>query len=207
MNLLNWLLHVDTQLISFIANYGALTYALLFFIVFAETGFVIFPFLPGDSLLFTTGSLCAQLSTGMNIWFSFALLSLAAFSGNMLNYTLGRIIGPHVFSRKQHWLLNQEYLQSAHDFYERHGAKMLILARFIPIIRTFAPFVAGIGNMTLSVFLWLNAISAVLWVGVILTAGYFLGQIPWISTHFSVVIYGIIAVSLLPVIIAWFKKT
>lgn len=206
MNALNWLLHVDTQLFAFVANYGALTYALLFFIIFAETGFVITPFLPGDSLLFAAGSLCAQAATGMDIWLMAMLLMVAAFSGNLVNYCIGRFVGPHLFNRSNNRLFNKKYLNDAHMFYEKHGVATLIFARFIPIIRTFAPFVAGIGAMTMSVFLWLNAISAVLWVGLILGAGYFLGQMPWVSAHFSVVIYGIVVVSLLPVVITWVRR-
>lgn len=183
-------------------------YGILFAIVFAETGFVVTPFLPGDSLLFATGALCAQgrLSTPVAI----GLLILAAFTGNAVNYTIGRVIGPRVFkatdrSGFSHRLMNQEHLQRAHAFFEEYGGKAIILGRFVPIVRTFVPFVAGAASMRSHTFALVNLIGAAAWVGLCVGAGLLFGNIPIVKQNFSLVTIGIVAVSLLPMVIEIIK--
>lgn len=207
--ILHALLHIDAVLIDLVARYGVWTYALLFAVIFAETGFVVTPFLPGDSLLFTAGSLAAVTGATLNIKLLFVLLTIAAILGNKLNYLIGRFLGPRVFAFKKTWLFNPSHLQEAHAFYEKHGRKTIIIARFLPIIRTFAPFVAGIGSMNLKVFSLYNALSGFAWVGSLLYAGYYFGQLPLVQANFTLVIYGIILVSLLPALYAalFSKKT
>lgn len=201
-----YILHIDTYLIAFVTNYGALTYAVLFAIIFCETGLVVTPFLPGDSLLFAAGSIAANANHALNIQLLFVLLACASILGNKVNYFIGRKLGPKVFRSKNSWFLNKKYLEEAHQFYEKHGGKTIILARFLPIIRTFVPFVAGIGYMSLREFSLYNIISGLLWVGSLLSAGYFFGSLPLIRDNFSIVIYGIIAISLLPPIFAFFFR-
>lgn len=196
--ILQYVLHIDTYLISFVTHYGVITYAVLFAIIFCETGLVVTPFLPGDSLLFAAGSIAAHEGNPLNIQLLFVLLLVASVLGNKLNYFIGRFVGPRVFTANQSWLLNKKYLLQAHEFYEKHGGKTIILARFIPIIRTFAPFVAGVAYMTVRQFTLYNLLSAALWIGSLLCAGYFFGNLPVIKEHFSIVVYGIIALSLLP---------
>lgn len=198
MDLLQYILHIDTYLIAFVTHYGALTYLVLFLIIFCETGLVVTPFLPGDSLLFAAGSIAANSNEALNIQLLMFLLLLASITGNKLNYLIGRAIGPRIFSARSSWLFNKKHLEEAHQFYERHGGKTIIMARFIPIIRTFAPFVAGIGYMGIRQFSFYNIISALLWVGGLLGAGYFFGSLPIIRDNFSLVVYGIIFISLLP---------
>jgi membrane-associated protein len=206
--LLNYLLHIDTYLIAFVSNYGAWTYFALFLIIFCETGLVVTPFLPGDSLLFTAGTIATMEGNPLNIQVLFLLLTLAAILGNKVNYLIGRAVGPRIFTAKSSWLLNQRHLQEAHIFYQRHGGKTIIIARYLPIIRTFVPFVAGVGYMDLPKFTFYNAISGILWVGTLLFFGYFLGTLPFVQENFTVVIYGIIAISVLPAVFAFFfKKT
>lgn len=197
-NLINLILHLDTYLISFVAAHGAWTYLVVFLVIFCETGLVVTPFLPGDSLLFTLGSIAAQSGSPLHIFILLPLLILASIVGNQVNYLFGRIIGPKVFSEKRSWLINQKHLAEAHQFYEKHGGKTIILARFIPIIRTFAPFVAGVSAMSFKQFHFYNISSATLWVGSLLGMGYFLGSLPFIQANFTIVIYGIIVLSLLP---------
>lgn len=204
--LLQYILHIDTYLIAFVTNYGALTYALLFLIIFCETGLVVTPFLPGDSLLFAAGSIAANTANSLNIQLLFILLTLASILGNKTNYMIGRMIGPRVFTAKSSWLLNKKHLEEAHRFYEKHGGKTIIIARYIPIIRTFAPFVAGVGYMGLRQFAIYNIASAILWIGSLLGAGYYFGSLPFVRDNFALVIYGIIAISLLPPIIAFIYK-
>lgn len=196
--LMQYVLHIDIYLIAFVSHYGVLTYVLLFAIIFAETGLVITPFLPGDSLLFTAGSIAAHASHALNIQLLFLLLTLASILGNKTNYLIGKMLGPRVFQAKSTWFLNKKFLEQAHQFYEKHGGKTIIIARYIPIIRTFAPFVAGIASMRLREFSFYNIIGAVVWIGSLLGAGYFFGALPIIRDNFSMVIYGIIAFSLLP---------
>jgi membrane-associated protein len=204
---IHFILHIDTSLIAFISTYGALTYIALFLVIFCETGLVIFPFLPGDSLLFAAGSIAGSASHALNIQLLFISLLIASILGNKLNYMIGRIIGPRVFSNQSTkrsisgWLLNKKHLTEAKHFYEKHGGKTIIMARFIPIIRTFVPFVAGVGDMSMREFAIYNLVSAFLWIGSLLFAGYFFGSLPFVRDNFTFVIYGIIVVSLLPPIL------
>jgi membrane-associated protein len=202
-HLLQYVLHIDTYLIAFVSTYGLLTYIALFAIIFCETGLIITPFLPGDSLLFAAGSIAANASHALSIQVLFVILTLASILGNKLNYLIGRAIGPRIFSVNRSWLLNKKHLEEAHQFYEKHGGKTIILARYLPIIRTFAPFVAGVGYMSMRKFTFYNIVSAILWIGSLLGAGYFFGALPFIKENFSIVVYGIIALSLLPPILAF----
>lgn len=205
-NLIQYILHIDIYLMNFVAAYGIWTYAVLFAIIFCETGLVVTPFLPGDSLLFAAGSIAANPSSSLSIQTLFAFLLIASILGNKLNYLIGRFIGPKIFQSKKTWIFNKKHLLEAHAFYEKHGGKTIILARFIPIIRTFAPFVAGIGYMKVRTFTFYNIVSAILWIGVLLGGGYFFGKMPFIQQHFTLVIYGIIGISLLPTIFALFVR-
>jgi membrane-associated protein len=202
MNPVDFVLHFDKHLLEFVRDYGRWVYAILFTIVFAETGFVVTPFLPGDSLLFAAGALCAtgELSLPAMI----ALLVFAAFAGNAVNYSIGRYIGPKVF-QSSHRLLNREYLDRAHAFFESYGGKAIILGRFVPIVRTFVPFVAGAAQMTAASFVLYNGVGAVAWVSSCLLAGWFFGNIPIIKNNFSLVTIGIVAVSLLPMVFEYFS--
>jgi membrane-associated protein len=203
-NVVDFILHSDKHLLEFVATYGTWVYGLLFLIVFAETGFVVTPFLPGDSLLFAAGTLCAAGS--MNAGVCFALLAFAAFAGNAVNYSVGRFIGPRVFTATDHrgfWhnLLNREYLARGHAFFEQYGGKAVILGRFVPIVRTFVPFVAGAAQMTSAAFVLYNAAGAGLWVSICLGAGLVFGNIPVVRNNFSLVTVGIVVVSLLPALV------
>lgn len=201
-HLIDTVLHIDIYLNSFVSLYGFWTYLALFIVIFCETGLIVTPFLPGDSLLFAAGSIAAQPGNSLNIIILFGLLLLASILGNQINFLIGRAIGPRIFTAKKSWLFNKKYLKETHVFYERHGGKTIIFARFIPIIRTFAPFIAGIGSMELLHFSLYNLVSAFLWIGSLLSLGYFLGSLPIIKEHFSLVIYGVIFVSLMPPIVA-----
>jgi membrane-associated protein len=197
MNPVDFVLHFDKHLLEFVRDYGSWVYAILFTIVFAETGFVVTPFLPGDSLLFAAGALCA---TGeLSITAMLALLVFAAFTGNAVNYSVGRFIGPRVFQSGAR-LLNKQYLDRAHAFFEQYGGKAVILGRFVPIVRTFVPFVAGAAQMTSASFVFYNAIGAVAWVALCLGAGWFFGNIPIVKNNFSLVTIGIVIVSVLPMV-------
>ncbi len=196
--LLDFILHIDSYLFNFVADYGTLTYLVLFLIIFCETGLVVAPFLPGDSLLFVAGSIAAQPSEPLSILLLFFLLVIASIVGNQLNYLIGRMIGPRVFSAEGSWLLNKKYLEKTHRFYQKNGGKTIIFARFMPIIRTFAPFVAGLGYMNVSKFTLYNISSAFIWIGSLLSFGYFFGSLPWIKNNFTLVIYGIIVLSFTP---------
>ena len=200
-NLVDFILHSDRHLLDFVSAYGPWVYGLLFLIVFAETGFVVTPFLPGDSLLFATGALAA--TGALNAPTAFALLATAAFTGNAVNYTVGRLVGPRVFSATDHRgishrLLNRDHLKRAHAFFEQYGGKAVILGRFVPIVRTFVPFVAGAAAMRSHAFAFFNLIGAVGWVGLCLGAGLLFGNVPTVKENFSLVTIGIVAVSLLP---------
>jgi membrane-associated protein len=205
---IDFVLHLDTHLIDLVRTYGSWVYALLFTIVFAETGFVVTPFLPGDSLLFATGAICA--TGALNTPIALGLLALAAFSGNAVNYTIGRIVGPRVFhatdaSGLSHRLLNRDHLNRAHAFFERYGGKAVVLGRFVPIVRTFVPFVAGAAAMSSPSFVFYNLIGAVGWVVLCLGAGILFGNVPFVKEHFSIVTLGIVAVSLLPMVFEWLR--
>lgn len=205
-HLLQYILHIDDYLFAFVASYGIWTYVALFLIVFCETGLVVTPFLPGDSLLFAAGSIAANSNASLSFQWLFLLLVTASILGNKVNYLIGKAIGPRVFTANQSWFLNKNHLVKAHQFYEKHGGKTIIFARFIPIIRTFAPFVAGVGYMKLRDFTIYNIFSALLWIGSLLSAGYFFGTLPFIKEHFSIVVYGIIALSLLPPLFAFIYR-
>jgi len=193
----DFVLHFDKHLLEFVAAYGPWVYAILFTIVFAETGFVVTPFLPGDSLLFAAGALCA---TGeLSLPAMLALLVFAAFAGNTVNYAIGRYIGPRVF-QSSHRLLNKGYLDRAHAFFEGYGGKAIVLGRFVPIVRTFVPFVAGAAQMATGTFVLYNIVGAGAWVSLCLGAGWFFGNIPVIKNNFSLVTIGIVAVSILPMV-------
>jgi len=203
------LLHVDKHLLDFIANYGRWVYALLFAIVFAETGLVVTPFLPGDSLLFAAGTLAA---TGtLDPWLVMVLLVAAAFTGNTVNYAIGRVLGPRVFQATGSGgfasrLLNRDHLTRGHAFFEKHGGNAIILGRFIPIVRTFVPFVAGAAQMSSGAFVMYNLIGALGWVVLCVGAGLLFGNIPAVKEHFSIITIGIVAVSLIPVLVAYMRR-
>lgn len=196
-------IHLDKHLSLVIQNYGTLTYLILFLIIFCETGFVVTPFLPGDSLLFAVGAFAAI--GALDVTKSFVLLSIAAIAGDTLNYWIGNFVGPKVFHKEDVRFLNKKHMERAHRFYERYGGKAIIIARFVPIIRTFAPFVAGIGSMTYSRFLSYNVIGGILWIAVCVFAGYFFGNIPIVKQNFTLVIVAIIIVSIMPGIIEFIK--
>jgi membrane-associated protein len=202
--LIDILLHLDAYLNEIINNYGLLTYIILFLVIFCETGLVVTPFLPGDSLLFVLGTLAA--SGDINLIAIGTILMIAAITGNMVNYLIGRWLGPKIFSGQKIRFLRQDYLQRTHEFYEKHGGKTIIIARFIPIIRTFAPFVAGIGSMTYPRFLLYNIIGCVAWVTLCLASGYWFGNIPIVKDNFSAVVLGIIFISLLPAFFAFARE-
>lgn len=203
---IDYILHIDVYLNAFVSTYGFWTYLALFAVIFCETGLIVTPFLPGDSLLFAAGSIAAQPGNPMNIMILFVLLFMASILGNQLNFLVGRIIGPSIFSAKRSWLLNPKHLHETHAFYEKHGGKTIILARFIPIIRTFAPFIAGVGAMRSLHFTLFNLLSATLWIGSLLSLGYYLGSIPLIKENFSLVIYGVIGISLMPPVITLISR-
>ena len=195
--LIDFILHIDRHLIEIVQDYQTWTYLILFIIIFAETGFVVTPFLPGDSLLFAAGAIIAKPESGLNIFLMCLLLIVAAVLGDLVNYHIGNYIGPKAFSGKYKWL-KSEYLQKTQQFYTKHGGKTIIYARFVPIIRTFAPFVAGIGTMSYSRFASYNIVGGILWVTSFLFIGYFFGGLPVIKDNFTYVIFGIIVLSMLP---------
>jgi membrane-associated protein len=202
-SLIDIFLHLDRHLSVVIQNYGAWTYLILFLIIFCETGLVVTPFLPGDSLLFAAGTFAA--SGSMEVEWLFPLLSLAAIGGNTVNYWIGYRIGPKVFQKKNVRFLNKEYLDRTHRFYEKHGGKTIVIARFIPIIRTFAPFVAGVGFMTHWRFTFYNVTAGIAWVGLFLFAGYYFGGLPLVRNNFSLAIVAIIFISVLPGVIEYLR--
>ncbi|HWB40995.1 MAG TPA: DedA family protein [Gemmatimonadales bacterium] len=195
-SIIDLFLHLDRHLSEIISDYGVWTHLILFLIVFAETGLVVTPFLPGDSLLFAAGTFAALGS--LDLWLLVVLLIGAAILGDTVNYWVGAWIGPRAFSGNVRFL-RKDYLDRTHAFYERHGGKTIILARFVPIIRTFAPFVAGVGAMSYPKFITYNVVGAVLWVGLFVPAGYFFGNIPAVRENFTLVILAIIALSVLPI--------
>jgi membrane-associated protein len=198
------LLHLDKHLDLIIRNYGMWTYVIFFFIIFLETGLVVTPFLPGDSLLFAIGSFAALGSLDVRV--SIVSLSIAAIAGDTVNYWIGDFIGPKVFSKEKSRFLNKEYLYRTHRFYEKYGGKTIVLARFIPIIRTFAPFVAGVGSMTYGRFIVYNIIGGIAWVVMFVFGGYFFGNIPFVKNNFSLVIFAIIFISILPGVIEFLRS-
>ncbi len=200
--LIDVFLHLDKHLAEVVREYGAWTNTLLFVIVFCETGLVVTPFLPGDSLLFTAGALAAL--GDLNVALVFLLLSLAAVLGDSANYAIGKKIGPRAFDGTIRFL-KQEHLRKTEAFYEKHGKKTIILARFVPIVRTFAPFVAGVGSMTYGTFIAYNVVGGVLWVAICVFSGYFFGNIPVVRKNFSLVVLAIIGISVLPLVWEWAK--
>lgn len=196
-NIIDFVLHIDKNLVILAASYGGWIYGILFVVLFAETGLVVTPFLPGDSLLFAAGALAAMGS--LHIGWLWILMAVAAFLGDTVNYWIGHFIGPRAFTMKS-GLLKKEYLDKAQAFYDKHGGKAIILARFVPIVRTFAPFVAGVGKMHYGSFISYNLIGGLLWVSLFLGTGYFFGNIPFVKENFELVAVGIILVSVVPIV-------
>lgn len=193
-------LHLDVHLNGWAGTLGPWLYVVLFAVVFCETGLVVTPFLPGDSLLFAAGALASRAGSPINLWILIPVIFAAAVIGDSVNYEIGKWLGPKVFTRKDSWLLNQNHLHKAHAFYEKYGGKTIILARFIPIIRTFAPFVAGIGKMTYLHFISYNIIGAAMWVLLFVFGGYWFADLPLVQNHFHYVIVAIIVISVLPAV-------
>lgn len=208
MELIDFILHIDQHLQVFLQDYGIWVYAILFLIIFVETGLVVMPFLPGDSLLFATGMLAAQFPESLNIWVVMLLLFVAAVLGDTLNYTIGKEIGMRIVNFKIFGKqpVKEEHIHKTHTFYEKYGSKTIVIARFVPIIRTLAPFVAGIGRMNYATFLTYNVLGGFIWVFGITLCGYFLGNIPIIKDNFSKVVLLIIFVSVLPIIFSIIKE-
>ncbi|MEY4763289.1 MAG: hypothetical protein RLZZ200_3146 [Pseudomonadota bacterium] len=202
---LDVVLHLDRHLVELLAQYGSFIHVILFFVIFAETGLVVTPFLPGDSLLFALGALAAIDTTGTltapGLW---VMLSIAAVLGNTTNYFIGRFIGDKAFSGKYR-LINVEYLRRTEGWFERHGPATIVLSRFAPIVRTFAPFIAGVGHMPRTRFIGYTVLGGVSWVGLFIWGGYLFGNLPLIRNHFGFVTIGIILVSMMPMVVMWFK--
>ncbi len=207
-DLIDIVLHLDIHLAELISNYGTWTYAILFLIIFCETGLVVFPILPGDSMLFAAGALAA--TSELDVHILAMLLTIAAVLGDSVNYAIGKAIGPKVFHYESSRFFKKEHLIRTHEFYEKYGGVTIIVARFIPIIRTFAPFVAGIGSMTYSKFILFNLFGGIFWIYSLTYAGYFFGNIPFVKNNFALVIVAIVFISILPGIAAYlntrFKK-
>lgn len=208
-SLIDFILHIDQHLIELTQTYGLWIYAILFLIVFCETGLVVTPFLPGDSLLFAAGAVAAL--GGMNVHMAAALLLAAAVIGDAANFAIGKYFGEKLFAKPDSRVFKRKYLDKTHAFYEKYGGKTIILARFVPIVRTFAPFVAGMGDMHYGRFIRYNVIGALMWVGLLTYAGYFFGELPVVKNNFGLVVIGIIVVSVLPMAVEiakakWGKK-
>lgn len=201
MEIIDFILHIDQYLFQFVNDYGMWVYAILFLIIFVETGIVIMPFLPGDSLLFAAGMLAAQPNE-LNVWIIIVLLLIAAIAGDSLNYSIGKRFGMRLTKFKMFGkqVVKDEHIDKTHSFYEKYGSKTIVIARFVPIVRTLAPFVGGIGRMNYATFLTYNVVGAILWVVGITLAGFFLGNIPLIKDNFSKVVLLIIFLSILPII-------
>lgn len=202
--LLDFILHLDVHLAELISAYGTLTYVILFAIIFAETGLVVFPFLPGDSLLFAAGTLSALGS--LHLPAILLLFITAAIVGDSVNYWIGNLLGQKVVDNKNIKFINQEHIDKTEAFFKKHGGKAIVLARFVPIVRTFAPFVAGVGKMHYETFLFYNVVGGIIWVGLFTLAGYFFGNIPFVKEHFEFVIFGIIGISLVPMLYEYIKE-
>lgn len=203
-HLFDLFLHLDKTLVDVVHDYGTWTYLVLFLIIFTETGIIVFPFLPGDSLLFAAGALAARPETGLSVWVLIPLLIAAAFIGDNVNYRVGDYLGPRVF-REDFKLLKRKYLDQTQAFYAKHGGKTIIMARFVPIVRTFAPFVAGVGTMTYRHFASYSIVGAVLWVVSLTIAGFLFGNIEVVQKNFELVVLGIIALSVMPPVISYIK--
>ncbi|MBI2545903.1 DedA family protein [Candidatus Woesearchaeota archaeon] len=202
-SLLSFILHLDQHIQWVFDSYGIWIYAILFFIIFAETGFVVTPFLPGDSLLFAVGAFAATGS--LNVFFLFMLLSVAAIGGNTVNYAVGYKLAPAITKGKKVRFIKKEYIERTRKFYEKYGGKTIILTRFIPILRTFAPFMAGVGSMSFWKFQMYNIIGGIAWIGIFLYSGYFFGNIPFVKQNFTIVILVIIIVSLIPAAVEYVR--
>lgn len=202
--LLQFILHLDAHLLEFTNDHGNWIFALLFLIIFCETGLVVTPFLPGDSLLFVAGALAGAGALDINIMV--AVLIIAAILGDSLNFSVGRWIGPRVFRFEDSWLFRRRYLDAANAFYQRHGGKTIVIARFVPIVRTYAPFVAGAAGMDYRRFIGFNVIGAVLWIALLSYAGYFFGGLTVVKNNLTLVILGIIVLSLMPAVIEYLRS-
>ena len=206
INFIDIFLHLDKYLTQVVEQYHTWVYLLLFTIIFCETGLVATPFLPGDSLLFAAGSIAALPGSDLQVGWVYAILAAAAILGDSSNYWIGRFIGPKVFSQQKIKFLNKKHLDETHAFYERHGGKTVFIARFMPIIRTFAPFVAGIGKMFYPKFLSYSICGTICWIGTFVLGGYFFGNIPAVKRNFTVVIMAIIVISLIPAFVGFIKS-
>lgn len=202
--LIDFILHIDRHLFDIVSEYHGWTYLILFAIVFLETGVVVTPFLPGDSLLFAAGAIAANPATGLNVFAVILLLIISAIAGDTLNYAIGKFIGPKVFL-KDYKLLKRSHLEKTQAFYDKHGGKTIIIARFIPIIRTFAPFVAGVGSMNYKRFISYNIVGGIAWVVIFTLLGYFFGNLPVVKKNFTLVIFAIIFLSITPPFIEYFR--
>jgi membrane-associated protein len=202
LKIVNFILHVDTYLNDIITRYGAWTYGLLFFVIFMETGFVVTPFLPGDSLIFAAATFSAR--GALNPWFLFILLSIAAVGGDTANYWIGHTVGGKANTGEVKWI-KKEYMDRTHAFFEKHGGKTIFLARFVPIIRTFAPFVAGVSKMSYGHFITWNLVGGVTWVATFTALGYFFGNIPFVQKNFELVIIAIVIISFIPAVVEALK--
>ena len=203
--LLEWVLHFDRHLDALVAQFGPWIYGLMFVVIFCETGLVVTPFLPGDSLLFALGALAA-LPDGLSLPVLIVLLTVAAILGDSVNYWIGSLLGPRIFRGEKIRFLNPKHLERTHQFYERYGGKTIILARFVPIVRTFAPFVAGMGRMTYRKFMMFNVVGGIVWIVLFLVGGYAFGNMPIVKGNFTRVIMGIIVVSLLPAAFEFYRE-
>jgi membrane-associated protein len=203
--LIDFILHIDVHLQQIAQNYGLWTYAVLFGIIFAETGLVIMPFLPGDSLLFAAGALCAAENSALNVHAMAFLLWVAGVLGDTVNYWVGKRVGPAVFSREDSIWLRKKHLERAHEFFLKYGGRAVILARFVPIVRTFVPFVAGVGAMNYSKFIIYNVVGGFVWIYSFTYLGYFFGNLPWVKSNFKIIIVAIIVISVLPIVFEFFK--
>lgn len=204
--LFDFILHIDRHLAEIIAAYGVWTYVILFLIIFAETGLVVMPLLPGDSLLFAAGAFCAKPETGLNVHLMAFLLFVAAVIGDTLNYWIGAKVGPAVFKREDSIWLRKKHLERAHEFFEKYGGRAIILARFVPIVRTFVPFVAGVGAMTYSRFIAYNVIGGFVWIYFFTYAGWLFGNQPFVQKNFKLVIVAIIILSVVPIVVEFVKE-
>jgi membrane-associated protein len=208
--LLEYVRHLDQHLNLMASQMGAWFYLLMFLVVFCETGLVVTPFLPGDSLLFALGAMAASSTSSLNLGLLFVLLIVAAVLGDAANYAIGLRLGPRVFKYEQSWFFNKKHLVRAQEFYEKYGSKTIILARFVPIVRTFAPFVAGIGKMLYRRFAIYNVVGGIAWVAICLFSGHQFGQIDWVKNNFELVVLAIIVISVLPMVVevflAWRKR-
>lgn len=200
--LFDFILHIDVHLTEIVSNYGTLTYAVLFLVVFCETGLVVTPFLPGDSLFFAAGAISA--ASGLNVVLTIFVCLAAAIIGNTVNFAIGRKIGPAIFNKESRFI-KKEYLEKTQEFYEKHGTMAIVLSRFLPIFRTFVPFIAGIAHMNPYKHLVYNIVGATLWVNLFVLGGYFFGKIPFVQKNFSLVIIGILVVTVLPAVITVIK--